>query len=114
MTNSARFRSAPVRRWCFALLLLPIVAWAQLTERPGGSRDDPIDKPRDLSGLSIKNPRVKIIHTTKPAQAGGSMYLQQVDPWLGYQWGRSIFQREFRVRDGYIRRGRQAGRANAV
>jgi hypothetical protein len=28
------------------------------------------------------------------------MYLQQVDPWLGYQWGRSLTQREFRERDG--------------
>ena len=110
MANSASLCSALVRGWSSALLLLPIVAWAQLTERPGGSRDDPIDKPRDLSGLSIKNPRVKIIHTTNPAQAGGSMYLQQVDPWLGYQWGRSIFQREFRVRDGiYGEAGKLAG-----
>ena len=28
------------------------------------------------------------------------MYLQKVDPWLGYQWGRDLFQREFRDRDG--------------
>ena len=28
------------------------------------------------------------------------MYLQQVDPWLGYQWGRSLTQRNFRERDG--------------
>ena len=56
--------------------------------------------PRDLSGLSIKNPRVRVVHTTDPALEGGSMYLQQVDPWLGYQWGRSLTQRNFRERDG--------------
>jgi hypothetical protein len=73
---------------------------AQQTERPGNSLDHPIDTPRDLSGLSIKNPRIRVVHTTDPAKEGGSMYLQQVDPWLGYQWGRSLFQRNFRERDG--------------
>jgi hypothetical protein len=73
---------------------------AQLSERPGNSLDNPIDAPRDLSGLSIKNPRVRVVHTTDPWKAGGSMYLQQVDPWLGYQWGRSLTQRNFRERDG--------------
>src|SRR5947209_7106336 len=72
----------------------------QLAERPGTSRDDPRLVPRDLSGLSLKNPRVRVVHTTDPARAGGSMYLQQVDPWLGYQWGRSLTQRNFRERDG--------------
>jgi hypothetical protein len=73
---------------------------AQLTERPGNSLDNPIDLPRDLSGLSIKNPRCRVVHTTDPALVGGSIYLQQVDPWLGYQWGRSLTQRNFRERDG--------------
>jgi hypothetical protein len=72
----------------------------QQSERPGCSVDHPVDVPRDLSGLSIKNPRVRVVHTTDPSLAGGSMYLQQVDPWLGYQWGRSLFQRNFRDRDG--------------
>jgi Di-haem oxidoreductase, putative peroxidase len=73
---------------------------AQLGERPGNSLDDPIDFPRDLSGLSIKNPRIRIVHTTDPNKAGGSFYLQEVDPWLGYKWGWSLTQREFRERDG--------------
>src|ERR1700736_3654746 len=73
---------------------------AQQTERPGNSLDNPIDTPRDLSGLSIKNPRVRVVHTTDPSKEGGSMYLQQADPWLGYQWGRSLTQRNFRERDG--------------
>jgi hypothetical protein len=73
---------------------------AQLGERPGCSFDNPIDVPRDLTGCSIKNPRIRVVHTTDPAKAGGSMYLQQVDPWLGYKWGWSLTQREFRERDG--------------
>jgi hypothetical protein len=85
-----------------ASLLLGHVLWlrAQQTERPGNSLDHPIDVPRDLSGLSIKNPRVRVVHTTDPYLAGGSMYLQQLDPWLGYQWGRSLTQRNFREQDG--------------
>src|SRR5438477_234110 len=51
-------------------------------------------------GLAIKTPRVRVVHTTDPGQPGGSMYLQQADPWLGYQWGRNLTQREFRERDG--------------
>jgi hypothetical protein len=73
---------------------------AQLGERPGCSVDNPIDMPRDLSGLSVKNPRVRVVHTTDPGKAGSSMYLQQVDPFLGYKWGWSLTQREFRERDG--------------
>ncbi|HEV3115513.1 MAG TPA: di-heme oxidoredictase family protein, partial [Gemmataceae bacterium] len=73
---------------------------AQQTERPGASHDDPVSLPHDLSGLSLKNPRVRVVHTTDPKKEGGSFYLQQVDPWLGYQWGRSMTQRNFRERDG--------------
>ena len=28
------------------------------------------------------------------------MYLQEVDPWLGYMWGKNLTQRNFRERDG--------------
>jgi hypothetical protein len=73
---------------------------AQLGERPGNSLDNPIDTPRDLSGLSIKIPRIRVVHTTDPSKRGGSMYLQQADPWLGYKWGWSLTQREWRERDG--------------
>jgi Di-haem oxidoreductase, putative peroxidase len=83
-----------------ALAVVPLAARGQLTERPGNSRSDPYAEPRDLSGLSIKNPRCRVVHTSDPAKEGGSMYLQTVDPWLGYQWGRSLFQRSFREKDG--------------
>src|SRR5262245_14594261 len=85
---------------------------AQQTERPGNSLDHPIDTPRDLSGLSIKNPRVRVVHTTDPAREGGSMYLQQVNPWLGYQWGRSLFQRNFREQDGVF--GDETGKLDGI
>ena len=82
-----------------ALSLRPATR-AQLGERPGTSRDDPADMPCDLTGLSIKNPRVRVVHTIDAGKRGGSMYLQVIDPWLGYRWGWSLTQREFRARDG--------------
>lgn len=77
-----------------------VMVRGQLSERPGNSLSPPIEMPHDLSGLSIKNPRVRVVHTTDAKHEGGSMYLQQADPWLGYAWGRSLFQRNFRERDG--------------
>src|SRR5262245_36049698 len=77
-----------------------LLVQAQQSERPGNSLDNPVDLPRDLSGLSIKVPRVRVVHTTDPWQEGGSMYLQEVDPWLGWMWGKSLTQRNFRERDG--------------
>jgi hypothetical protein len=97
------YKRITVVTYICALCLLLFVgsrAKAQLGERPGNSTDNPVDLPRDLSGLSVKNPRIRIVHTSDPCSEGGSMYLQQVDPWLGYQWGRSLTQREFRERDG--------------
>ncbi|MSQ96354.1 MAG: hypothetical protein EXR98_17625 [Gemmataceae bacterium] len=76
------------------------IVQAQQSERPGNSLDNPVDMPRDLSGLSIKTPRIRIVHTTDPWQEGGSMYLQEVDPWLGWKWGKDLTQRSFRERDG--------------
>src|SRR5438105_5547240 len=78
----------------------PPAGRAQLSERPGNSLDDPDEFPHDISGLSIKIPRIRVVHTADSSLEGGSMYLQQADPWLGYQWGRYLTQREFRERDG--------------
>lgn len=77
-----------------------LMVHGQLSERPGNSLSPPIELPHDLSGLSIKNPRVRVVHTTDAQFEGGSMYLQQADPWLGYALGKSLFQRNFRERDG--------------
>src|SRR5437867_3757140 len=70
------------------------------TQRPGGAGDDPADAPRDLTGRSVKTARVRMIHTTDPALAGGSAYFMFRDPWCGYQRGRELFMREFSVADG--------------
>ncbi len=69
-------------------------------ERPGGSFDDPVSRPHDLSGRSIKCPRVRAMHLTDPNEEGGSAYLLDRDPWLGYQRGRELFLREFSKADG--------------
>lgn len=69
---------------------LPLTA--QLNERP----DDP-------SGLSIREPRVRVVHSDHPAPAGSSMHLQQTRPWLAYQRGRSYFHREWPERAGAFR-----------
>jgi hypothetical protein len=97
----------PSIRWaiflsvCFTALCTNI-AVAQQSYRPGGAHDDPINTPRDLSGYSVRGPRIRIVHTTDPALPGGSMYLQQVDPWLGYLWGRELTQREFTPAEGVL------------
>ncbi len=85
---------------CVVAGVAPLTLSAQQNYRPGNSRDDPIQFPRDLSGYSVRAPRIRIVHTDDPAQAGGSLYLQQVDPWLGYLWGRELTQREFTKREG--------------
>src|SRR2546428_8735460 len=99
--------SYPRRLLLLAALCLvsdPIVC-AQQTYRPGGSQDDPIEWPRDLSGYSVRSPRVRIVHTTDSALAGGSLDLPQEDPWLGYLWGRGLVQR------GWLPRGRLVGQS---
>ena len=54
----------------------------------------------DVSGRSIKNPRVRAIHTSDPALLGGTAHLLAKDPFLAYQLGRNLNFREFRDRDG--------------
>jgi hypothetical protein len=81
-------------------------------ERPGNSTDDPIRRPKDLSGRSVKCPRVRAVHSTDPAEEGATAYLFRRDPWLAYQRGRELFVREFSAADGaFGEAGRMAGRA---
>lgn len=74
-------------------------ALAQLGERPGTSTDTSAG-PKDLTGLSVKTPRIRVVHTTDPELAGGSMYFQVYDPFLAFKMGKDLTQREFRFRDG--------------
>lgn len=72
---------------------------AQLSERPGTSTDT-TKGVKDVSGLSIKTPRIRFVHTTDPEIEGGSMYLQTYDPFLAFKYGKDLTQREMRPRDG--------------
>src|SRR5947209_16772658 len=89
-----------------AILLAATVALAAAPgleypfERPGTSRDDPALANRDLSGRSVKCPRVRMVHSTDPSRAGASAYFLCVDPWVGYARGRELFLREFAAADG--------------
>ncbi len=79
-------------------------------ERPGGAQDAPLERPRDLSGRSVKTPRVRAIHTDDASLKGGTAYLIRRDPWLAYQRGRELTQREFGARDGVFgQSGHHAG-----
>lgn len=74
-----------------ALVLFVVLpgAWSQLAVRP----EDPL-------GVSIRENRVRVRHSTTPEVPGTSMHLQQFDPWLAYQRGRSYFFREWGAEDG--------------
>ncbi len=105
--------------WNFGLVALVVLICAPVfggdifcsPERPGASTDDPIFKPKDLSGRSIKCPRVRAVHSLNVADEGGTAYLIKVDPWLGYQRGRELFVREFSLDDGVFgEAGKMAGR----
>jgi hypothetical protein len=104
--------------WAAAAILVPVVALATVepelrleyrTERPGGGADDPIVAPRDLSGRSVKTPRVRIIHSRDPEKAGTSAWFLFRDPWVGYQRGRELFLREFAAWDGVFGESGQHG-----
>jgi hypothetical protein len=85
----------------FAVLLFTAEpALSQLGERPGNSTTMAGSPPKDLSGRSIKNKRVRMVHSTDNALEGTSRYFQDRDPWLAYQRGKNLTQREFRNRDG--------------
>jgi Di-haem oxidoreductase, putative peroxidase len=89
---------------CLCALLLALPAAAQLGERPGTAHDTSAG-PKDLTGMSVKTPRVRAVHTTDPALLGGTMYLQQMDPFLAFKMGKDLTQREFRPRDGVFAGG---------
>lgn len=71
---------------------------AQVNERPFlvGSGERAVD----ISGRSVKNPRVRAVHSDDPNDLGSTAYFIQRDPFLAYQLGRNLNFREFRNRDG--------------
>jgi hypothetical protein len=99
MLRIARRRPVPLLAAPIAALLAiaPATA-AQYAERPAlvGSGQPGVD----VSGRSVKNPRVRAVHTTDPTLEGGTAWLIRRDPYLAYQLGRNLNFREFRQRDG--------------
>ena len=75
-------------------MLLATSLAAQYGERPSpvGSGSAAVD----ASGRSIKNPRVRAIHSRDPKQLGGTAYMFTYDPFLAYQLGRHLNLSEFR------------------
>jgi hypothetical protein len=57
-------------------------------------------RPDDPTGISIREKRARVVHSETPDIAGTSMHLQQSDPWLTYQRGRSYFFHEWGPADG--------------
>ncbi len=80
------------------LAALACPAAAQYAERPAlfGSGSNAVD----VSGRSIKDPRVRAVHTTDPNLLGGTSYLFERDPFLAYQIGRNLNFLEFTQRMG--------------
>ena len=81
-------------------LLCTSEAGAQYNERPDLASSD--SAAVDVSGRSIKNQRVRAIHTEDPDLLGGTAYFILRDPFLAYQLGRNLNFREFRLRDGVL------------
>jgi hypothetical protein len=81
-----------------ALLAVASSVAAQYAERPGmlGSTSNACD----ASGRSIKDKRVRAVHTTDANLPGGTAWLFDRDPYLAFQLGRDMNFREFRERDG--------------
>jgi len=57
----------------------------------------------DVSGRSVKNPRVRAVHSDDENDAGSSAYFIKRDPYLAYQLGRNLNLREFRTRRALVR-----------
>jgi len=94
-------RRAEWGRWLgtgCAIVVLATALSAQYAERNAlaGSGEPDLD----VSGRSIKNIRVRAVHSDDPNDLGSSAYFIFRDPYLAYQLGRNLNFREFRTRDG--------------
>src|ERR1700720_3899930 len=84
-------------------LLTGLVGVGAILVTSSGVRAQLSVRPEDPSGTAIREKRVRVIHAEDPEVPGTSMYLQQADPWLAYQRGRSYFFHEGGNGDGAFR-----------
>lgn len=79
--------------------VVPALAVAQLAVRPGSTKDHPHERPWDVSGRSLKAPRVRAFHDGG-AMAGSSVWLMRHDPFIAFAIGRDMNLRDWQLRDG--------------
>ena len=93
-----------LRRSALLVLLVWLPSAAQglpySSERPGGLTSDPLEQPRDVSGRSVKMPRVRALHDPRGTIPGSAGWMLKNDPWLAYAWGRELALREFSASEG--------------
>ncbi len=99
MTLPGKIRTCTTSAAAFALLAG--AAFGQYAERPNLVNTENSDI--DASGRSVKNPRVRAVHSDNNADVGATAYFIDKDPYLAYQLGRNLNFREFRTRDGVFR-----------
>lgn len=102
MNHPTRIKHPLLRCAAGGLLLLALSTpgLAQYAERAGtGGSPYP---GTDVSGRSIKNKRVRAIHSKDATRPGTTGWMLEQDPFLAYQLGRNINFREFRLRDGVL------------
>jgi hypothetical protein len=59
---------------------------------------------RDPFGIAIPYPLVHLVHSTDATKAGTTAYLRARDPYLLYQLGRDLVNRQFELRHGVLGR----------
>jgi hypothetical protein len=72
-------------------------SWTHLFSQVPESRTDP-------NGIAIPYPMLHLIHTTDVKKVGGTAELRASDPFLLYQLGRDLINRQFKLSDGVMGR----------
>lgn len=80
--------------------LLAILVWAVMVTSLAYVRSQVPEDPHDPNGVAIPYPLLHLVHTTDVSQEGGTSYLRAYDPFLFYQLGRDLVQRQFSAKHG--------------
>ncbi len=96
-----------MRRLLAGLGALAVASALVLGTLPG--RAQIAESAEDPTGVSIPYPLVHLVHSTDPGLEGATAQLLRDDPFLLYQLGRDLLQRQFRLEHGvYGRTGEQS------